>query len=81
MERKSKISPQVATVTLRIRDIRLSMGLNQTEFAAIAKTYACEISDWEAGKRLPSLATLASIAVNLKMKLDDLVIIKTKSSA
>lgn len=59
---KKKVSPFVARIGQRIRDLRIERGLSQRELADRAKLWQDFISQIETGGKGPSLDTLNAIA-------------------
>lgn len=58
---------------LAIRTVRERRGITQTELAAALKVTQGAVSQWEAGKVSPSVATLIAIANLFKCSVDDLI--------
>lgn len=57
----------------RLRQIRLSKNLTQTELARLADVTQVAIHGWEAGKRLPSLENTRALCMALNISADTLL--------
>jgi transcriptional regulator with XRE-family HTH domain len=57
----------------RLKILRKSKGLNQTEFAKLVNLTQAAISQFEEGKRIPSSTALEKIAVGLNSTIDELL--------
>lgn len=58
---------------VKLKEIRKSKGLNQTELAKELDTIQQVVSDYENGVRTPSLDRLVELAQILDVSLDELV--------
>lgn len=50
------------TIGGKIKHLRLSKGMSQTEFGRIFKVERSTVSSWEIGRRIPDIHTLSQIA-------------------
>ena len=55
---------------IRFRDLRLDLGLTQVSLGAIIEVPGTRVCDYECGRRLPDLHTLARIAMELDVSID-----------
>jgi transcriptional regulator with XRE-family HTH domain len=46
----------------RLKELRLEKGLSQEQLAVALKTYSANISEWERGKKKPSMDSIVAIA-------------------
>ena len=59
--------------SVRIAQIRRSMGLSQDKFGELFDKSTRTVAAWEAGDRTPSFATLAELADTLNVSIDYLL--------
>lgn len=59
---KDAMQPLVDAAARWIRNLRVSSGLSQEEFAAKLRVRAITVSRWERGEQLPSQTALSKIA-------------------
>jgi transcriptional regulator with XRE-family HTH domain len=57
----------------RLKSLRMSQGLNQTQFAKMVNLTQAAISQFEDGKRIPSSGALQKISIGLGISLDELI--------
>lgn len=65
-------------IELRIKEIRLKMGLSQEELSKQSGVSASYISELESNSKIPSILTLCKLAEALQVKVSELYIYKKK---
>lgn len=68
-----KLGQEGALFGARLREMRIERGLTQPDLAGRVGTSASNISDLERGVKVPTLTTVARLAVVLGCKVTDLV--------
>lgn len=67
------MKPNPKEVGQRILGIRLSMGMNQKEFARVVNASLPAVSNWETGRNLPNKLRLINIAFQGQISVDELL--------
>lgn len=60
------------TFGLQLRQLRIRAGLTQDQLSDLAKVGQSALSDYETGKKEPTLRTAAALAAALDVSLDEL---------
>jgi transcriptional regulator with XRE-family HTH domain len=60
-------------INIKIRNFRKKAGITQTALAEAVGVNQSMIAHYESGFKMPSVAVLARIAKELKVKIDDLI--------
>lgn len=67
------MKPNPKEVGQRILGIRLSMGMNQKEFARAVNASLPAVSNWETGRNIPNKLRLINIAFQGQISVDELL--------
>lgn len=66
-------SPELQKIGLKLRQLRESEGLTQTQFSKKVQLSQAAISQFEEGKRIPSTKALQKIAAGIGISIDNLL--------
>lgn len=73
LEREIRIRKQLALIPINVFELRLKLGLNQSEFASKIGLSGNNYCHYESGDRQFPLGVLLSICEECNVKLDDLI--------
>ena len=73
LEREIRIRKQLALIPINVFELRLKLGLNQSEFASKIGLSGNNYCHYESGDRQFPLGVLLSICEEFNVKLDDLI--------